>query len=109
ADPAGLTLGVVWAEAEETQVQVVGRHGGVHGTDRLGVGRIGRPDEHRASVGQQRVPPGAQPGVAGAGTRGGHAPSPELAAVRGSPAGMMREYWSGNTMAMCPSLSHLMM
>src|SRR5262249_18671509 len=115
ADAPGLGVRVARAEAEETQVEVVGRHGGVHGTDGLGVGRACRPDEHRAPVGQQRVPPGprGRPGMAGATVRCGHAASPEAASpelvVTGSPAGMMRAYWSGNTMAMWPPLCHLMM
>ena len=55
ADPPGFLLGRARAHAEEPQVHVVRRHGRVHRADRLKVLRPGRPDLHRAAVGQQRI------------------------------------------------------
>ena len=56
ADPGGVALRVARAQAEEAQVHVAGGHRGVHGPDGLSVGRSRGPDQHRAPVGQQRVP-----------------------------------------------------
>src|SRR5262245_44472253 len=100
AHAPGLALRAARAHAEEAQVQVFRREGGVHGADRLGVGGAGMPDQHRGPVGQQCVGPG---------TSAGHPAAPEPSGPALSPAGTMREYWSGSTIAMWPSFSHLMM
>ena len=58
ADPRGLLLRGKRAGVEEPQVGVVGRHGLVHGLDRLRVIRAGRPDLDCRPVGKQRVDAG---------------------------------------------------
>ena len=55
ADPPGFLLGRARAHAEKPQVHVVRRHGSMHRAHRLKILRPGRPDLHRAAVGQQRV------------------------------------------------------
>ncbi len=58
ADALRLPLRVHRTQAEEAQVQVVGRHGRVQFAHGVGILGPGRPDPHGAAVGEQCVPAG---------------------------------------------------
>ena len=61
ADPARLLLGRKRADAEETQIEIVRGHPGVHVPHRLEVARPRGPDLDRRAVGQQSVGAGLGP------------------------------------------------
>src|SRR5262249_39411803 len=119
ADAFRLGLGAARAHAEEAQVQILRRHRLMHRAHRFGVGGARGPYLSGAPVGQQRVDPLSGPSPPrGARSLRVHAAPPSLraslspglrSAFTASPAGMMRAYWSGCTIAMWPSFCHLMM